>query len=470
MHQPPSVRFVNYSAPDLINHHQAANPNTSMPIDWTTTSAPHAKRPKLSGFACFQSDVESSETDDLSVAGSPVPGQSWLAPVLRLPASPFTDTSEAEESSAVEEDYCRKRKRTYQSGRSCQARLAAPVPVYEVKQSTTTPGQQLALDWCTYTAKQDFERLLRNLLARVGGVGLSHQGTCVLCPQDLPDLKTTKIASAYQLPGRQSPEFTYQYSDYSTTMVRTIAWFRGQWPRPLVHLDDFIGDCPWLPMEATHLCHQNHCLVHVIAEDGVTKESRKTCATNACLARQAGQDLPGECSIHQPPCLLQHAALTTEEVYHIQLDIRSQATGLHLNIATEPCLHPFPTFESRLPLAWGLSQPALKVDPKVFVATIPLAERPCQPILGCRFCSIKPFRSMNGLWGHLIHKHPDVDTSERLEDIRRTAGLWAEYYQAKGRKGARICEKAVQAGQESFTWADVLAWKLRGSRGLQETD
>lgn len=50
-----------------------------------------------------------------------------------------------------------------------------------------------------------------------------------------------------------------------------------------------------------------------------------------------------------------------------------------------------------------------------------------------------------------------------MEEIKRTAVLWGEYWQqAEGGKGAATLRKIAQAQTDTFSWTDVIAWELRG--------
>ncbi|KAL8762038.1 MAG: hypothetical protein Q9184_001885 [Pyrenodesmia sp. 2 TL-2023] len=232
-----------------------------------------------------------------------------------------------------------------------------------------------------------------------------------------------------------------------------------------VQLDNFLGCGPYQPMDASHLCHQDHCIVHVTYEAADINQDRKLCAERARNARKEGADIPRSCSRHSPPCLLQHAALTTCEVYLIQFDILRRATGLPLSLAApENGHHPYPTLESRLPLTWKMSEQALSFDTTDLVAHAPPIQRPDQPDLVCPYCArLKAWATPTGFWGHLFHKHAEIDPAQRLQEIRRTAGLWADYWQQgpDGGKHGPTMDKLGAAQKDSFSWEDVVAWQLR---------
>lgn len=80
------------------------------------------------------------------------------------------------------------------------------------------------------------------------------------------------------------------------------------------------------------------------------------------------------------------------------------------------------------------------------------------------FCKkIKAFDSAAGYWGHLVHKHDGIDTSNRLDEIRRTAAQWKVYFDIQdGGKGGRVMKyRLEELMQDGFDWDAVLAWGLR---------
>ncbi|KAL8869292.1 MAG: hypothetical protein Q9174_004382 [Haloplaca sp. 1 TL-2023] len=315
-------------------------------------------------------------------------------------------------------------------GRVMRARLAPPVPTYEVKQSQRTPGQQRAIAWLTQAAKEDFAHVYETLVARWGGLTPAHNGSCVLCTEDwrslTPSDLLTHVTKPEGLPSRRSTRLQYQYSDHDTQFTRAAAWFRGSpWPKTGVSLDVFLDCDGFAPMDVSHLYHQDHCLVHLAYEAAHINDDRKICAAEARKARQDGLDIHKTCSKHDPPCLLKHAALVTSEVYLIQFDVLRQATGLHLALATDrPQHHLYPTFETRLPLSWDPTQIAVNASVKNFASKVPPPQRLSRPQLLCAFYSrVKGYGTVIGYWSHLVNNHQEVNVSERLPEIKRTATL-----------------------------------------------
>ena len=271
-----------------------------------------------------------SESEQNSISKSPLP----------------TSSQDQSFDSSDDSQPTRKRKRSLMTDRMLRARICSPIPKYEVKMSRTKPDQQKAIEWLSGLAKHQFDKTYESFMRKWGGVESTHTGTCVLCPEDWRSLSpaglaSLKITNINQLPTNESPRLTYQYSDHVTTFARAVAWFRGgQWPRPAGWIDNFIGCGPFEPMDASHLCHQKHCMVHLYYESAKINHERESCAEWARDARQKGADVPPSCSKHEPPCLLQVG------VHDFKL--RSLIT----DICSACCFGHFRGFSHTVPRSW----------------------------------------------------------------------------------------------------------------------
>ena len=213
----------------------------------------------------------------------------------------------------------RKRKRSFHIDRILRARLSSLMSKYEVKQSKIKSEQQRVIDWLNRAAKQKFEQVFETLVERWGGVKSTHQGTCVLCSKDwrsLSSISLLNIVDSNQFSARQSSRLIFQYSNHVITFARSATWFRSDsWSRTGVSLDNFLECDLFKPMEVSHLCHQEHCLVHIFYETADVNQDRKTCAMWARTERQEGRDISKSCLKHDPPCLLQ-VCLENLKIFH----------------------------------------------------------------------------------------------------------------------------------------------------------
>ena len=160
---------------------------------------------------------------------------------------------------------------------------------------------------------------------------------------------------------------------------------------------------------------------------------------------------------------LKHEALTAREVYYIQFVVLRKAKGISPTLPIpRPRRYLYPTLESQLPCSF----PAVAINPDDLVETLPLpAKKEGRPDLLCAFClHIKAYASVLAYWGHLVHKHKDINDQARLEEVCRTASLWQTYwdkYSDGGKHGNQTMVKLQQIEQEGFRWQQVLDWGLR---------
>ena len=189
----------------------------------------------------------------------------------------------------------RKRKRQTENARTGDARfLKSAVPTYLVKRSKKTPGQQRGLEWLSASGKAHFDDYHEMLLGQ-WGVKAEHRGTCVRLPEDWKALDPIDLMTTFQdykPPSRGSGRAWYSYSDHATSLARAAAWY-GHWPRSGVKLDNFLGCGPFKPMDGSHLCHHEHCIVHLTYESADTNLDRWNCCLEARFLRQEGRQVPG---------------------------------------------------------------------------------------------------------------------------------------------------------------------------------
>ncbi|KAI4273781.1 MAG: hypothetical protein LQ337_004413 [Flavoplaca oasis] len=364
----------------------------------------------------------------------------------------------------------KKRKRSPGHYRVVRSRQVPHAPSYPVMGSQEIPGQSRAIDWRRLQGLRDFELEFASTVLRLGGVKSTHRGTCVLGPDDFRLLESSDIllytARPGQLPTRLAQHMMYEYSDHRTELVLAAAWFQSDlWPHTGFAFDNFLGVAYYQPMTASHLCGQPHCLIHVVYEAITTKQDRQGCLDRAKATRRQGQDIPPACSMHNPPCLLQHGTLTTEEVFLIQSYVLSSATGVQRPQPFDrPNSHPYPTFETRLPMTWNVSLSAIEVEKEDLIATLPNVSWR-KPDFPCNYCpGSRPYTKVLSLWAHIYYKHPHIDRSDRLDKIRQSATTMDAFLRENPTPGggsrAPLLAKLRTAISSTFCWDDVVSWRL----------
>lgn len=265
------------------------------------------------------------------------------------------------------------------------------------------------------------------------GVKADHRGTCVLLPEDWKALNPEDLMAVFKNhkpPTGGSSRAWYAYSDHATSMARAHGWYEDcHRPRTGVELDNFLGCGPYKPIDGSHLCHHEHCIIHVVHESAAVNVDRWNCCLEARFLRQDGRQVLEHCEKHSPPCMMQvswfkyragyrvdtnysqHAALTARETYYIQSWILCQAKGIPLpQPIPRPRRYLYPTLESQLPCSF----PAITVDPDNLIEALP-AKKEGRPDLLCAFCPhIKAYASITGFWSHVVNKHSDIQDQERL--------------------------------------------------------
>lgn len=263
----------------------------------------------------------------------------------------------------------------------------------------------------------------------------------------------------------------FRYSDHTTAAARAAAWF-GQWPRSGVELDNFLECGPFQRMDGSHLCHNRLCILpsHIAYEPAVVNESRAECSERARFLRVHGRAVPPTCGRHDPPCLMQHAALTMYERCLLQVWMFRIFRDLERTPAPRPRLHPFSSFEYELPLRFVGAQQGVvvRLGDRAQVVRREEARRPALVCRLCLFTQIKGFAGVVALWGHVVHRHKDRSDREKLREVRRTAALWGQYLEKElsyNRHDIRSLDptliKLAQVESDNFEWKDVEGWGLR---------
>ena len=180
------------------------------------------------------------------------------------------------------------------------------VPRYGIRMSKTIPSQPKALDWQTTQGKVHFIEFEDEIFARWGQLR-SHWSTCLLVCEDWrhsDPLDIMALFSPENMPPVGSPRAKYSYKDHGVSLARAKVWFE-KLQRTAGDLDVLLNTGPFKPMDASHVCHHEHCIKHVVYEPAHINHDRQECCNRAKFLRSEGRDVPEHCTVHGPPCMMQ---------------------------------------------------------------------------------------------------------------------------------------------------------------------
>ncbi|KAI1734489.1 hypothetical protein F4680DRAFT_453889 [Xylaria scruposa] len=346
-----------------------------------------------------------------------------------------------------------------------RARFRDVMPAYDAPSSRKYPGQQKGLQWLSRGGKDSMDAFVTRMMAS-WGVRTTHSGTCIVWPQDWQALEPETVAGLLTFentPLIDSDRSMYAHDDHITTTARAIAWF-AHWPRTGVQLDNFLEVGPYQRNDGSHRCHNPLCInpSHLVLEPTWYNIGRQACQKRASFLRGQGCEVPPECHLHDPPCLMQHASLTMFEACAIQIFVLRDSYGLPQSAPGRPPWHRYPTFENQLPPKFAPRDAAVRLRPCDQTTLPPGGGGPRRPAIVCQLCSrIKSFGRVAALWSHVRKKHADRGIGDRLQEIRRSASLWGLYLETT-RSNPRdpTVIKLAEIARDDFSWDVVEGWPM----------
>ncbi|KAL8958897.1 MAG: hypothetical protein Q9193_004127 [Seirophora villosa] len=293
------------------------------------------------------------------------------------------------------------------------------------------------------------------------GVQPDHSASCILLCEDWRLLHPSELKETFSTENYPSTDLSrcsYRYDGHVTTLARASAWY-SKWPRRGIEPDNFNGTEHYKLMDASHLCHHEHCIVHVTLEGTDTNQDRKQCHAQARWLRGEGKEIPASCQRHKPPCLMQ--------AYYTQWGVVGATTGITLKIPPQrPLRPPYRTFVCQFPLPPGFD--AINFAYTKMLPAKVTAEDDCKkPTMKCPWCRHgKGFGGVVSVWGHIRSQHKDLDDKVRLREVSRLGDLWREYqyacYPRNMKAGNKTYEMLNQLRQPNMCWEMVKGWNLGG--------
>ncbi|KAL8883026.1 MAG: hypothetical protein Q9198_000064 [Flavoplaca austrocitrina] len=252
--------------------------------DVTSARTSHPYPASAAGDGDFYPSVPSNVTSRLYPSSDPgadlhPPSPSNASEYGAPDFEPISDHASEEPS----ESLLRKRKASSfeDYDRVVKARDRNPVPDYEVKMSKNKKEIKCA-SWLLEPSKKNHDQE-RAMYFRRWGVQPDHHASCILICEDWRLLYPSDLKdsfSADSCPSTELSRCSYRYDGFSTTLPRATAWY-SKWPRRGIELDNLNGTDYYKLMDASHLCHQEHCIVHITYEGADTNQDRKQCHEQA---------------------------------------------------------------------------------------------------------------------------------------------------------------------------------------------
>ena len=185
---------------------------------------------------------------------------------------------------------------------------------YEIKQSKFTSNQQKKIDWRTDVAKKKFDRKYAFKLDE-WGVKQKHRDTCVLLSKDWKFSSSMNLMILFSYDNYShfdSSRAKYAHANHATTLARVAAWFAdAEWSRSEMQVDRYFDCDHYKSMNASHLCHHKHCIVHVIYEATHMNQERNECCDFARFLRQVERSVSEHCTRHNSSCMMQVSLISS---------------------------------------------------------------------------------------------------------------------------------------------------------------
>ena len=163
---------------------------------------------------------------------------------------------------------------------------------------------------------------------------------------------------------------------------------------------------------------------------------------------------------------VKHVALTTFEIFWIQFNVLRFAKEISLASTSRKLRrHSFEIFETQLFLFFSKIECAIKLNTTTLIVEASLVKSKNRSNLICCCCSrLNIFANFINYWSHLMRKHFDFDTSQRLIEIRKIVNIWRIYwnnYNDDDKSDNSILKKIKNILATNFIWDTILSWNLR---------
>ena len=225
---------------------------------------------------------------------------------LRIHSNSLSN-KERKRFSAQQSSLKRRRSSNTSIDRVAEIRLKDHLSVYRVKTSKRHHRQQKVIEWLTWETKVNCEKI-RNFYKSFWNITENHYDICVFFSKNWRSIDFMHLMISWD-DRTYSKKFNrafYSYADHATTLIKAIVWFANeQWSRRNVELDKFLDVESWKSMNASHLCHHDHCIVHAVYESTDINRERFLCYELTLFFRRKERQISKFCDQHDSSCMMQ---------------------------------------------------------------------------------------------------------------------------------------------------------------------
>ena len=293
---------------------------------------------------------------------------------------------------------------------------------YDICQSKQISNQQKDLSWLTLSFKEKYDSTYTTFHARWNRI-VNYVGTCLLISKDWRSTDSLNLITLFNSKNifiASSFRALFSYEDYQTFFVRIKVWYT-KWSRTNFDLNNLLSCEFYKSMNASHLCHHEHCVIYIVYESADINEFRKTCLKKTRFLRSEKQFVFVECDLHDSSCIMQmsffvavslifannnqHAAFISFESYRHQFQILVEVNDLSsLKLLPRSRRYSYSTFEFLLLLQYL----AVVINRNELIFESFSSAKKNRSNLICDFCSfirLKFYANIVKLWAHMIHEH-----------------------------------------------------------------
>ena len=239
---------------------------------------------------------------------------------------------------------------------------------YEIKRSKKVFEQKI-LNWFSISDKKNFDQYYTFVFIDWERK-YEFSKFCTILFENWKQLSSLNLITLFFKNNYSSSKIIraiYSRFDHVTTLIRDATWF-NKWFRIEIEFDNFLKCESYKFINVFHFCHHEHCIRHIIYESIHINQNRKRCCERIRFLRQKNKNVFEHCTSHNFSCmmqiknddfhvkkiihidyLLQHATLTTLEIYYIQFDILRQIYDIFTTeIILKSRKYSYRIFESQL--------------------------------------------------------------------------------------------------------------------------